>query len=225
VTKSLEDLLDQGLDTMSQPGLSGVDPDARGQLLRYIDLLGKWNRVYNLTAVRDPAQMVTRHLLDSLVLRPWLPKAGAHSIAEASVVADVLDIGSGAGLPVLPLAIVHPELSFISVESNGKKTRFQQQVVLELGLSNVQIMNDRVEHISAQAKFVTSRAFTAPLDFLTIAAPLCTPTGTIAVMLGLAERLPTRLPEPFLLEELVEVAVPCTESARHLALCRRSGPL
>ena len=136
--EALKDLLDQGLESITADDLSDVDQSAREQLLRLVGLLNKWNRVYNLTAVRDPAQMLTRHLLDSLVLRPWLPAPmiePGHDSADAMVgvtvdiTADVLDIGSGAGLPVLPLAIVHPELSFVSVESNGKKTRFQQQVL------------------------------------------------------------------------------------------------
>lgn len=224
VSEPLKNLLNRGLESITSAELSAVPPDAREQLLRYVDLLNKWNRVYNLTAVRDPKQMVTRHLLDSLILRPWLPLSHSDS-HDSSAVVDVLDIGSGAGLPVLPLAIVHPELSFMSVESNGKKTRFQQQVLLELGLTNVQIVNKRVEDVIAQARFVTSRAFIAPLDFLEIAESLCAPNGVIAIMLGLAERLPATLPEPFLLQELVEVAVPSTESARHVALCRRSSPL
>ena len=221
---ALKDLLDRGLDSITGNELPVVDQGAREQLLHYVGLLNKWNRVFNLTAVRDPRQMVARHLLDSLILRPWLPTANADA-DHGPAMFDVLDIGSGAGLPVLPLAIVHPDLSFISVESNGKKTRFQQQVLLELGLSNVKIVNKRVEDVVAQARFVTSRAFTAPLDFLHIAEPLCAPNGVIAIMLGLAERLPATLPEPFLLQQLVEVVVPCTESARHVALCRRSAPL
>ena len=225
MSEPLKELLDRGLDSITASGLLAVDQGAREQLLRFVDLLGKWNKVYNLTAVRDPHQMVTRHLLDSLILRPWLPAVYAQPVNVGPALIDVLDIGSGAGLPVLPLAIVHPELSFLSVESNGKKTRFQQQVLLELGLTNVQIVNKRVEDVVAQAKFVTSRAFTAPGDFLQIAEPLCAPNGVIAIMLGLAERLPAVLPEPFLLQELVEVAVPSTESSRHVALCRRSGPL
>lgn len=220
----LKELLNRGLDSIAVNGLSVVDQDAREQLLRYVGLLDKWNRVYNLTAVRDPQQMVTRHLLDSLVLRLWLPMANTQSADNLTLI-DVLDIGSGAGLPVLPLAIVHPELSFMSVESNGKKTRFQQQVLQELGLTNVRIVNKRVQDVVAQARFVTSRAFRAPAEFLQVAEPLCAPNGVIAIMLGLAERLPISLPEPFLLQELIEVAVPSTKSARHVALCRRSAPL
>ncbi|MFK7855106.1 MAG: 16S rRNA (guanine(527)-N(7))-methyltransferase RsmG [Granulosicoccus sp.] len=224
VSQSLKDQLDRGLDALAAMGLAGIDQSTRGQLLGFVGLLAKWNRVYNLTAVRDPQEMVTRHLLDSLVLSPWLPGAATNP-ADVSDRTDVLDIGTGAGLPVLPLAIVHPELSFKSVESNGKKARFQQQALLELGLANVQIEQKRIEDVNAQARFVTSRAFTAPVDFLRIAEPLCAKNGLVAIMLGLAERLPDALPEPFVLQQLVKVDVPNTESARHVALCRRSEPL
>ena len=207
---------------MTPAELPAVQQHARAQLLAYIGLLDKWNRVYNLTAIRQPEQMVTRHLLDSLILRSWLPRSIASAPQNEDHI-DVLDIGSGAGLPVLPLAIVHPELTFMSVESNGKKTRFQQQVILELGLQNVTIVNRRVEHISASARFVTSRAFTAPVEFLNIVKPLCADNAVVAIMLGLAERLPRVLPQPFQLEELVEVDIPGTESSRHVALCRRSA--
>lgn len=220
-SQSLKDQLDRGLVALAATDASCINQETREQLLGFVGLLSKWNRVYNLTAVRDPQEMVTRHLLDSLVLSPWLPRVKSDP-ADVSDCWDVLDIGTGAGLPVLPLAIVHPELSFLSVESNGKKTRFQQQAVLELGLTNVKIENKRIEDVNALARVVTSRAFTAPEDFLRIAEPLCAKNGLVAIMLGLAERMPEALPESFVLQELVKVDVPNTESARHVALCRRS---
>ena len=183
----------------------------------FLELLVKWNRVYNLTAVREPVEMVDRHLVESLIMNRWLPTS---SRAESGVF-DVMDIGSGAGLPVLPLAIARPDLSFVSIESNGKKTRFQQQVLLEMKLPNVHIINDRVENVSTSAHFVLARAFTAPEEFLRIAEPLCRQNGQVAIMLGQAERFPNQLSQQYSLEELVEVSVPGTESARHVALCRR----
>lgn len=185
-------------------------------LLQYISLLVKWNRVYNLTAVRDPCDMVRRHLLDSLVLCHWLPEASCAG--EKRV--DVVDIGSGAGLPVLPLAIVRPDLTFASIESNGKKTRFQQQALVELGVSNVQIYNQRVQDVALQADFVTSRAFTAPADFLQIAQALCSTQALVAIMLGHSDRLPDPLPSTFSLQELVPVDIPGNSVPRHIALCR-----
>lgn len=189
-----------------------IDP-----LETFVALLHKWNKVYNLTAVRDPVEMVDRHIVDSLMMNRWLP---SDSKAENGVF-DVMDIGSGAGLPVIPLAIARPDLSFVSIESSGKKTRFQQQALLELKLNNVQIINDRVQNVSMTAHTVLARAFTAPEEFLRIAHPLCERQGHVAIMLGHADRFPAELSEQYTLEELVEVSVLGTESARHVALCRR----
>jgi 16S rRNA (guanine527-N7)-methyltransferase len=145
---------------------------------------------------------------------------GANRVPHGnSITADVLDIGSGAGLPVLPLAIVRPDLQFVSVESNGKKTRFQQQVMLELGLQNVTVLQDRIESVVALARQVTSRAFTAPAPFLEIAGKHCAHGGSAVVMLGHADRLPDKLPEPFQLESIRPVVNPLVEGLRHIAVC------
>lgn len=164
--------------------------------------------------------MVQRHLLDSLVLCAWLPPESC--IGQANI--DVIDVGSGAGLPVLPLALARPDLHFISIESNGKKTRFQQQVLVELGITNVKVLNKRVQDVALQdklsASIVTSRAFSAPHDFLRIASPLCALDAQAIIMLGQVERLEMPLPEPFHLEELVPVHIPGNSAARHVAVCR-----
>ncbi len=245
----LPDRLKRGLEVLTSAGMPPVCAPAQDQLLALLDLLHKWNRVYNLTAVRDKSKMVERHLLDSLVMSRWLPASrttsapniiaaacaasgnsaatmndgtGASPTTNASTaIFDVMDIGTGAGLPVLPLAIVRPDLSFLSIESNGKKTRFQQQVLLELGINNVRVAQQRVESVQAQAHTVLARAFTAPADFLRIAESLCVDQGTVLVMLGQAEKLPTTVAPNYELIELVAVDVPGTESARHVALCRR----
>jgi len=206
-----------GIAVLVKQGMPAIAPDRHVILLSYLDLLSKWNRVYNLTSVRDPATMLDRHLLDSLMMNRWLPTSPAATTHGV----DVMDIGSGAGLPVLPLAIIRPDLQFISVESNGKKTRFQQQVLLELGIANVRLVNQRVESVTDTAQFVTSRAFTSPQQFLSIAYPLCAESGRVAVMLGVAERMPTAIGPQYVLEELVGVEMPGTESARHIAVCRR----
>lgn len=147
-------------------------------LLAYLALLVKWNRTYNLTAIRDPKEMVSRQLLDSLSILSWIhgPK--------------VLDVGTGAGLPGIPLAIALPKVRFLLLDSNGKKTRFVQQVISELGLQNVSVRQARVEEISDPDGFdtIVSRAFADLHEMLTLTAHLRSSTGRWAAMKsGLAE--------------------------------------
>ena len=125
------------------------------QLLDYLALLVKWNKVYNLTALRDPAQMLSKHLLDSLALIPYLD-------AES-----LLDVGTGAGLPGIPVAICRPQMAVTLLDSNAKKTRFLQQVKAELKLSNVTIVHGRVEQVDLP-KFAinTARAFASVCDII-----------------------------------------------------------
>lgn len=128
------------------------------QLQHYLQLLQRWNKVYNLTAIRDPAQMQVLHLDDSLSVAPFI-----HG-------KTCLDVGSGAGLPGIPLAIVQPERQFTLLDTNGKKTRFMQQAVLELGLSNVEVIQARVETWQPERCFeaIISRAFASLHDFVTL---------------------------------------------------------
>lgn len=223
--------LDDGLTKLAQDYTLTLPADARAKLLQLIDLLLKWNKVYNLISRSSEVDIVQRHVLDSLVLSHWLPARQScrsasdqsmrrQAVSRATEQSDVIDIGSGAGFPVLPLAIVRPDLRFISVEANGKKTRFQQQVQLDLKLVNVDIRNERVEHVTAKADFVTSRAFAAPESFLPVAQALCSPDARIAIMLGQAERMPARLPEGFELEQLEPVHIPGVRGQRHVAICR-----
>src|SRR4030067_635573 len=141
----LEKRLQQGLSEM---GLNLTAP-ARKKLLNFLELLEKWNRAYNLTAVRDPEQMVPRHLLDSLTVLPYLKGP------------SILDIGTGAGLPGLPLALARPDLAFTVLDSNLKKIRFVRQAVRELDIKNVEIAHARVEKFHPERKFDTliARAF------------------------------------------------------------------
>ncbi len=183
----------------------------------FLQLIAKWNRAYNLTAVREIDQMIPRHIIDSLSLLAYLR---IDKLCATDDNFDVIDIGSGAGLPVIPLAIVHPQLTFLSIESNGKKTRFQQQAKVELGLKNITVMQERVETVQAQASCVVSRAFTAPNKFLQIAEGLCKPGGQVLIMLGKADKLPDSLPKPFKLESLEKVRIAGVESERHIAVVR-----
>jgi len=225
------------LDGAQQLSLSLTDHQVNS-LLQFVRLLQKWNRVYNLTAVRSVDEMIGRHILDSLVVLKWLlPATTSQSLtgnrsttvqpdaldaADTSTVRDVLDVldvGTGAGLPVLPLAIVRPDLNFLSVESNGKKTRFQQQVVLELELRNVRIAQSRIEQIPNSAHTIVSRAFSAPEKFLTVVEKNCNQRTRVIVMLGAKERMPAHLPTGFTLVDIQQVQVPLVDSTRHIALC------
>jgi 16S rRNA (guanine527-N7)-methyltransferase len=149
-------ILDAGLEAMA---LAPVSADRRSLLLDYLGQLAQWNRVHNLTAVRDPLEMVSHHLLDSLSLLPWLPGG------------EVCDIGSGAGLPGLPLAICRPEQTFTLVEPTGKRAAFLRSVVAGLGLARVRIIQSRSEtyHPPAYPAAVVSRAVAslAELDLMT----------------------------------------------------------
>lgn len=164
-------------DPLLRDGLSVLglaDEGLRRRLEAYLTLLGKWNRAYNLSAIRDPAEMVTLHLLDSLVVLPFVP-AGR-----------LLDVGSGAGLPGIPLALARPELAVTLLDSNGKKTRFLRQAVLELGLANVEVAECRAEAFRPAAPFdtIVSRAFAELGLFLRLTRPLLAPGGRWLAMKG-----------------------------------------
>lgn len=187
----------------------------------FLSLINKWNRVYNLTAVRQPEEMIPRHIIDSLTLLPYLSDLKNDLLKDGSV--DVLDIGSGAGLPVIPLAIARPDLQFLSIESNGKKTRFQQQAKLELNLGNVTVLQERVENVTVAAQVVVSRAFTAPDKFLTIANPLCVSGGRVMVMLGRVDKLPVDLSKPYVSSEIHQISIAGLDSERHIAVIKKQA--
>lgn len=189
-------------------GLS-LTPDCLQQLCAYLDLLEKWNRAYNLTAVRDPAAMVGLHLLDSLSIAPYIT-AGRY-----------LDVGTGAGLPGIPLALVYPDKQFDLLDSNGKKTRFLQQVVVQLGLSNVAVHHTRVEQFQPEAGYdgILSRAFASLADMVNACAHLCAEGGVLLAMKGQypAQEL-SQLPKPYIVESCHPLAVPGVEGERHLLI-------
>ncbi|HWV19157.1 MAG TPA: 16S rRNA (guanine(527)-N(7))-methyltransferase RsmG [Rhodocyclaceae bacterium] len=146
------------------------------KLLAYQALMIKWNRTYNLTAIRDPEEMLVQHLLDSLVVAPLLPH-GPLTLA---------DVGSGGGLPGIPLAIARPEIQVTLIETSSKKSAFQQQVKIELGLSNVSVYSGRVEDYKDKGSFdaVISRAFAELKDFVTWSGDLAKPQGRLYAMKG-----------------------------------------
>lgn len=191
----------------------GVALDAAqcDRLLAYLELLDKWNRAYNLTAVRDRGAMLGYHLLDSL------------SALQSLHGSRVLDIGSGAGLPGIPLAIVCPERRFVLLDSNGKKTRFCVQAVGELGLGNVAVERSRIEDYRPAQPFdtVISRAFADIGRFAAAAGPLLAPGGRLVAMKG---RLPDKdikgLPAGFEVNAIKPVEVPGVNAERHLVEVR-----
>ena len=181
----------------------------RQRLLVFVRLLAKWNAAYNLTAVRDPEEMVTRHLLDSLVLLPYL-----HG-------SRVLDIGTGPGLPGIPLAVARPDCAFTLLDANAKKTRFVTQAVGELGLKNVDVLQARVENYRPEQKFDTlvARAFSSIADMLNSAQHLCAPGGRFLAMKGMyPEEELAAIPAEFAVTEVAALQVPGLDAARHLAI-------
>lgn len=177
------------------------------KLLAYRDLMLKWNRTYNLTALKDPAQMVSHHLLDSLAILPWVTGP------------ELLDVGSGAGLPGIPLAIARPELQVTLVDAVQKKATFQRQTAIELGLTNVQARHARVEELDGQYGMITSRAFAELADFVRLTRPLLAPGGCWLAMKGQQpdEEL-AGLPPGVELKGLHPLQVPGLDAARHLVI-------
>jgi 16S rRNA (guanine527-N7)-methyltransferase len=187
-------------------------------LLDYLALLHKWNGVYNLTALRDPRQMVTHHLLDCLAAVP--------AFAQAS---RVLDVGAGGGLPGMVLAICRPDLSVSLIDTVHKKTAFLTQVKAQLGLANVAVYTGKVQELKVPAPFdvITSRAFADLSDFVAWAGHLLAPGGRFIAMKGTApEEERARLPAPWRETQTEALQVPGLDAERHLVHIQRQtdGP-
>lgn len=192
----------------------GIDlsADQADRLIAYLGLLHKWNKAYNLTAVRDPDEMVSRHLLDSLSVLPHAQGARC------------LDVGSGGGMPGVILAIMNPQNLISVLDSNGKKTRFLTQVRVELGLENLTVINSRVEaHQSDQAyDVIVSRAFSSLADFTELTRHLGSEETRWLAMKGLyPEEELTALPVDFRVTESAQLSVPGCQGTRHLLILRR----
>lgn len=176
-------------------------------LKKYVDLLERWNKTYNLTAVRDPKDMIPLHIFDSLV------------VADHIKGDNCLDVGSGAGLPTIPLAIMQPERQFTSLDTNGKKTRFVQQAIIELGLKNANVEQARIEEWSAPNKFdaIISRAFASVYDFVTASSQHLSESGMLYAMKGqFPESEMQYIPKDYSLEKTHELDVPFVDGERHL---------
>ncbi len=208
--ESLSALLHEGVGELGLE-LTGSQLD---KLLDYVALLAKWNAVYNLTAIRDPRQMLIQHILDSLSIVPHLAPRGASS---------VLDVGSGGGLPGIVLAIVLPDWTVTLNDIVHKKTAFQSQAKAELGLANLSVVTGRVETlrpgVEVPAKFdvIVSRAFADLSDFVTLARHLVAERGAIWAMKGIRpEGEIERLPEGSRVQQIIRLKVPSLDAERHL---------
>ena len=192
-----------------------IPESAMNGLMEYLGLLQKWNKAYNLTAIRDPEEMVSRHLLDSLSIAGYI-KPGC-----------ILDVGTGPGLPGMVLAITRPDIHFTLLDSNGKKTRFLTQAKLTLRLDNVTVLNDRVEARPASERYdcITSRAFSALEDMIEWTEHLLDDQGCWLAMKGVypeeeLAKVHQRWPH-IKLETCDKLMVSGCEGERHLVILRR----
>jgi 16S rRNA (guanine527-N7)-methyltransferase len=182
------------------------------RLAAYLRLIEKWNRVHNLTAIREPDQMVVLHILDSLSVLPHVAKAKS-----------LLDVGSGAGLPGIALAIARPDLAVTLLDSSHKKAAFLSQAKAELALANVEVVCERVEqwHPATSFDLVVSRAFAEIAEFVSQSKHLVAPGGMLLAMKGVFpfEEI-ARVPATHRVENVVELKVPTLDAKRHLVLLR-----
>ena len=198
--------LEQGLAAMSLPA------DLAGPLLQYLALLDRWNKTYNLTAIRDPREMVTRHLLDSLAMAPFFSTG------------TLADLGTGPGLPGIPLAITHPGLQVTLVESNGKKCRFMREAVRKLGLSNARVAESRAEALDEPGAYdnLTARAMDTLAGIIAVGGHLLRSGGRLLAMKGVVphEEI-AALPAGWQVESITPLQVPGLVGERHLVVVGR----
>ncbi|MBF6638598.1 16S rRNA (guanine(527)-N(7))-methyltransferase RsmG [Rouxiella silvae] len=200
------------LDSLLAAAGIALPDQQKHQLIGYVELLHKWNKTYNLTSVRDPMQMLVRHILDSIVVNPHLE---GHRF---------IDVGTGPGLPGIPLAIVRPDSHFTLLDSLGKRVRFLRQVQHELGLTNIEPVQSRVEEFIPEPAFdgVISRAFASLQDMLTWCHHLPVKgQGRFYALKGLRpdDELDT-LPQGIQLQEIIKLRVPELDGERHLVILR-----
>jgi len=204
---SVRAALDQGLRAQGLDAAALVPP-----LLAYLALLARWNRTYNLTAVRDPHEMVTRHLLDSLAMQPFV---------EAGTLAD---LGTGPGLPGIPLAIARPQLQVTLVESNGKKARFLREAVRQLRLDNARVAESRAEAVDEPGAydFLTARALDTLAGIVAVGGHLLRPGGRLLAMKGVRpDEEIAALPPGWVAQAVHPLQVPGLGADRHLVVVER----
>lgn len=200
--------LDAGLAALA------LDPALAEPLLAYLALLDRWNRTYNLTAVRDPRKMVALHLLDSLALHAHLGGVGT-----------LADLGAGAGLPGIPLAIANPDLRVTLVESNGKKARFLREAVRTLGLAQARVLESRAEAVAMPGAFdaITARALATLSDILAVGGHLLAPHGRLLALKGVRpDDEIAALPPGWRVDAVQPLAVPGLAAERHLVVIARA---
>lgn len=208
------ELLKSGLADM---GLA-LTQETKEKLLRFVALLEKWNKVYNLTAVREPERMIGLHILDSLSV-----------LSHIKGSRNVLDVGTGGGLPGIPLAIAvgetAPDLRVTMLDTIAKKTTFVRHAIGELGLANADVVTERVERYQPTQHFdvVISRAFAELKDFVDGAGHLCAPEGRMLAMKGVHpfDEI-SRVPKGFEIEEVISLNVPQVGGQRHLVVIKRN---
>jgi len=205
--------IDAGIVRLNESGAAGyaLPPGAREKLQAYIALLAKWNATYNLTAIREPERMVTHHVLDALAVLPHLPDTGPAL--------RVLDVGSGGGVPAVPLAIARPQWHVVALDSNHKKGAFLQQAVNEIPLPNAEAVVARVEDYVPSAPFdiVISRAFSDLETFVASSARHLAPQGLLVAMKGVfPDEEIALLPSTVRVVATPALAVPGLDAERHL---------
>lgn len=209
LSSALRDELDAGLAALALNGALAQP------LLTYLSLLDRWNRTYNLTAIRDPRDMVAKHLLDSLAMHP-----------HVRGIATLADLGTGPGLPGIPLAIALPSLQVTLVESNGKKARFLREAVRSLGLGNARVAESRAETLDEPGAYaaITARALATLPEILAVGGHLLAPDGRLLAMKGIRpDDEIAALPEGWRLEAVHALVVPGLAAERHLVVVGRAS--
>lgn len=205
----LHDTLCHGLDALA------LDRRHADKLLAYLDLLVRWNKTYNLTAIRDPNDMLSKHLLDSLAMHPYFTQT------------TLADLGTGPGLPGIPLAIIRPEAMVSLIESNGKKTRFLREAVRQLGLDNVRVIESRAEAVTENGRYaaITARAMDRLAGILAVGGHLLSDDGVLLAMKGprIADEI-TELEPHWKLRAVHPLLVPGLDAERQLVVVGRATP-
>ena len=211
--------IDAGLERLMEAGGAPLPPDARQKLDAYIALLAKWNTTDNLTAIREPERMVTHHVLDALAVLPHLPSSDSNAGLR------VLDVGSGGGVPAIPLAIARPRWHVVALDSNHKKGAFLQQAIAELPLANAEAVVARVEEYAPAAPFdvVISRAFSDLATFVDSSARHLAAAGVLVAMKGVfPDEEIDELPPTVRVVATPALHVPGLDAERHLIVMARA---